>query len=99
MRGEPDMIIRRTTPDDTLALLRLAALDDAAALRGDALVAEVDGRIHAAVSLTDGRAIADPFHHTAELVDLLKMRAEQLTAPQKEQRRSRMLTRRATARA
>ncbi len=73
------MIIRRTTRDDTAVLRRLAALDDAAALRGDALVAEVDGQIHAAVSLSDGRAIADPFRHTAALVDLLKLRAQQLT--------------------
>ena len=76
------MIIRRTTPDDATALLRLAALDDADALRGEALAAEVDGEIHAAIDLSDGRAIADPFRHTAELIDLLRMRAAQLTEPQ-----------------
>jgi hypothetical protein len=94
------MIIRRTTPGDTTALLQLAALDDAHALQGDTLVAEVDGQIHAAIDLSDGRAIADPFRHTAELVDLLRMRATQLTEPAKPaKRRSRGLTRRATARA
>ena len=74
------MIIRRTTPDDGAALRRLAALDDARALRGDALVAEVDGEIRAALSLTDRRAIADPFRPTAELVELLRTRAAQLHA-------------------
>lgn len=99
MRGPGDMIIRRTIPDDTAALLRLAALDDARALHGDALVAEVDGQIHAAIALSDGRAIADPFRPTAELVDLLKMRAAQLTQPAEPRRRGGLLPRRATARA
>ena len=100
MRGSGDMIIRRTTPDDAAALLRLAALDDAHPLQGDALVAEVDGEIQAALGLGDGRAIADPFRRTAELVDLLEMRAAQLTQPAEPKgRRSRQLTRRLTARA
>ncbi len=100
MRGASEMIIRRTTRDDTAVLRRLAALDDAAPLRGDALVAEVDGQIHAAVSLSDGRAIADPFRHTAALVDLLKLRAQQLTGPAEQpRRRDGLLARRATARA
>jgi hypothetical protein len=81
MRGDTDMIIRRTTPDDAIALLRLASLDSQRPLGSDALVAVVDGQIHAAVSLSDGRAVADPFRPTAELVDLLRMRAEQLEAP------------------
>jgi len=94
------MIIRRTTPDDGAALLRLAALDDAPALRGDALVAEIDGAVCAAVSLVDGRTIADPFRPTAELVDLLRMRAAQLTAPVEAPRRlGGLLARRAAARA
>jgi hypothetical protein len=80
------MIIRRTTPDDAIALMRLASLDSQRPLGPDALVAVVDGQIHAAVSLGDGRAIADPFRHTAELVDLLRMRAEQLEVPSLEPR-------------
>jgi hypothetical protein len=63
-------------------------------------VAEVDGNIHAAISLSDGRAIADPFRHTAELVDLLKMRAAQLTQPAEPRTTGRhILPRRVTARA
>jgi hypothetical protein len=75
------MIIRRTTPDDAAALTRLAALDSKRPLAGDALVAEVDGDILAAVSLAGDEAIADPFKRTADLVAMLEMRAQQLAAP------------------
>ena len=94
------MIIRRTTPDDTAALMRLAALDSKKALEGDALVAEVEGELRAAVSLTGDEAIADPFHHTADLVAMLEMRAAQLAMPPEPRRslRARLLPqRRATA--
>ena len=87
------MIIRRTTPDDTAALHRLAALDSKGPLEGDALVAEVDGELLAAVSLTGDEAIADPFKPTADLVAVLEMRAAQLALPAKPRRslRTRLL--------
>ena len=44
------------------------------------LVAEIDDRIVAAVPFDGGRAIADPFRPTADLVELLRARAE-LLAP------------------
>ena len=75
------MIIRRTTPDDAAALQRLAALDSKKPLRGDALVAVVDGEPRAALSLSGDEAIADPFHPSAELVALLELRLAQLAAP------------------
>jgi hypothetical protein len=76
------MMIRRTTPDDAVALVRLAALDSKKPLDGDALVAVVDGELLAAVSLTGDGAIADPFRPTADIVAMLEMRAAQLaTAP------------------
>lgn len=81
MSGEAAMIIRRATPTDAQALGRLAAVDSEQPLGGDALVALVDGELRAALSLLDGRAIADPFRHTAELVDLLRVRAAQLAGP------------------
>ena len=40
------------------------------------LVAEVDEQIVAAVPLDGGRAIADPFRPTADIVELLQARAE-----------------------
>jgi hypothetical protein len=76
------MIIRRTTPDDTAALRRLATLDSKRPLESDALVAVVDGELLAAVSLTTDEVVANPFKPTADLVAMLEMRAKQLaTAP------------------
>ena len=72
----PDSLtIRPANDQDARALAELAALDSARPLAGDVLVAEQDGGVRAAVSLGDGRAIADPFHRTSELVDLLLVRA------------------------
>ena len=90
------MIIRRTNPDDAAALARLAALDSKLPIEGDALVAEVDGELWAAVSLSDDVSMADPFHHTADLVAMLEMRAAQLAMPAVSRRslRTRLLPRR-----
>jgi hypothetical protein len=50
-------------------------------------VAEVGGELWAAVTLAgEPRAIADPFHHTAELVALLRERADRLAARREQQR-------------
>ena len=54
-------------------------LDSQRPLTGPALVGEIDGRPAAAVSLTDGRVIADPFQQTGRLVALLRMRARALS--------------------
>jgi len=70
--------IRAARPEDELDLIRLAALDSAPAPRGRALVAVVDGAIVAALDLEAGRAIADPFRLTADLVELLRTRARTL---------------------
>lgn len=72
--------IRPAYPDDAQALRRLAALDSAALPREQLLVAEVEGELHAALSLSSGKAIADPFRPTAALVELLRARAAQLEA-------------------
>jgi hypothetical protein len=79
--------IREATGDDDEALARLAQLDSTRPLgdpefrsrnSGVILVAEVHGELRAAYSLSEGRTIADPFHRTAELVDLLMLRANHL---------------------
>jgi hypothetical protein len=75
-----ELTIRHAFPDDALALMRLAALDSSELPSQPMLVAEVEGELRAALSLRDGAVIADPFHHTAALVDLLRARREQLTA-------------------
>jgi hypothetical protein len=83
----PGIVIRRAAARDGGALARLAALDSAAPPMGPLLVAEVEGEIRAALAVGDGDTIADPFHRTAELVDLLRLRASQLEAPREASRR------------
>jgi hypothetical protein len=73
-------VIRQATSDDAHALERLAALDGQKPLSGTALIGEMDGSPAAAISLTDGRVIADPFKKTAHLVPLLTMRRRALQA-------------------
>jgi hypothetical protein len=69
--------IRHSTDGDEPGVLRLAELDDRPAPVGPTLLAEVDGRLWAAVGIDDGSAVADPFRPAADLVMLLHARAEQ----------------------
>jgi hypothetical protein len=73
-----NITVRRSASGDESALARLAALDSASSPRGPALVAEADSRMLAALPLGSGRAVADPFEHTAELVALLELRRSQI---------------------
>jgi hypothetical protein len=70
--------LRYAAVADSERLRRLAELDSGQAPRGGVLVAEVDGRLRAALPLDGGRPLADPFHHGAELIALLRLRACQL---------------------
>jgi hypothetical protein len=79
-RESPDVVIRPSRSGEASALADLALLDGAAIPAGPALVAEVDGAIRAALPLDGGRAIADPFRRTSDLVALLEARASQLRA-------------------
>ena len=67
--------IRLSRPDESAALHDLAGLDSARPLVGDVMVALVDDAPVAALSLTDGRVVADPFRRTASAVEMLKLRA------------------------
>ena len=69
------IVIRRATDADIGALADLAILDSREPLSGPALIAEVDGVARAALDLDDGSVAADPFAHTAELVELLRLHA------------------------
>ena len=71
----PTISIRAATTGDGPALARLAALDSAPVPFGPVLLAEVDGRPKAALSVTDGRVIGDPFARTAQLAELLRVHA------------------------
>jgi hypothetical protein len=75
-----NITVRRSTSADESALTRLAALDSASPPRGPALVAEADSRVLAALPLGSGRAIADPFEPTAEVVALLELRRAQIAS-------------------
>jgi hypothetical protein len=74
------IVIRAAGPCDAQAIRRLADLDAAAAPTGGVLLAEVGGEPRAALSLSDGRTIADPFTPTADLVALLALQARRLGA-------------------
>jgi hypothetical protein len=74
----PIVAIRPATSDDTATLLRLAALDSSVVPAGELLLGIVDGEPRAAVSVTTGNAIADPFVPTADVVALLRLRASRL---------------------
>jgi hypothetical protein len=70
--------LRYAAAADAQRLRNLAELDSAEPPAGPALVAEIDGRIRAALPLDGGAPIADPFHRGAELLDLLRLRATHL---------------------
>jgi hypothetical protein len=73
--------IRPLEGGDTDALRVLAELDTARPPSGEVLGAEREGRLVAAISLLNGDVVADPFHPTAEVVTLLRVRARQLVPP------------------
>jgi hypothetical protein len=72
--------IRMATADDAEGLRRLAELDSQRPLAGSILIGELDGRPAAALSLANGRVVADPFRPTGHLVASLRTRAAGLVA-------------------
>ena len=73
-------IIRIATAEDKAALRRLADIDSQDPLTGPYLVGEINGSPQAALSLADGRVVANPFVATAQLLAHLRMRAGALGA-------------------
>jgi hypothetical protein len=70
------ILIRYSRDDDQVALERLAALDSRALPKGPFLLALVDGEPVAAAPLDlDAEPLSDPFLPTANLRELLKLRA------------------------
>jgi hypothetical protein len=67
--------IRPANATDEPALRRLAGLDSQAPLRGRILIGELDGTPAVALSMTDGRVIADPFRRTAQLTAAMRLQA------------------------
>jgi hypothetical protein len=69
--SEP-VTIRHAASSDLPALRRVAERDSARLIERPAVVAMTGGEVRAALSLSDGSVIADPFHATAELVEMLQ---------------------------
>jgi hypothetical protein len=77
--GSETITVRLAASADAEPLRRLAQLDSAPPPQAvPTLVAEIGGELRAALPLNGGRAIADPFRRTAELVAMLATRARQL---------------------
>jgi hypothetical protein len=76
----PSVLIRAARGSDGPALARIAALDSATVPAGELLVAEADGALVAARSLGTGAMIADPFRPTADVLELLAVRAASMAA-------------------
>ena len=73
-------VIRGARISDARDLERIAALDSQRPLDGHILVGEIDGRAEAAMSLDDGRLVANPFIHTESLAAHLRIRARGIHA-------------------
>jgi len=78
--SQSELTVRLARESDARGLLRLAALDSAPVPTGPTVVAEVDNELVAALPIDGSVAIADPFHRTAALVQMLELRAGQLRA-------------------
>jgi hypothetical protein len=83
----PTLALRVAGDADARVIRRLAELDDSRPLRGEMLLAVLDGEAVAALSLADGRVVANPFVRTADAVVLLQLRAAQLSARASRSRR------------
>ncbi|MDX6585892.1 MAG: hypothetical protein QOI31_365 [Solirubrobacterales bacterium] len=70
-----EITIRTAREADMADLARVAGRDTHELPSGTLLVAKVGSDVRAAISLSDGTIIADPFHRTTELVQMLKIRA------------------------
>ncbi len=72
--------LRPAAADEDHVLRRLSELDSARPLRRPAVLAVVDGEPVAAISLSDGQIVADPFTRTEDVVELLRTRVATLRA-------------------
>ena len=76
--NNPAITIRRGLAEDHAAITHIAALDSRHVPAEPVLLGEVDGDLHAVVSLRDGTVVADPFTDTRTVRSLLLTRAAQL---------------------
>jgi hypothetical protein len=97
---EPPVELRLGWASDAPALARLAQVDSAPAAAaelpdrardGDVLIATVDGRLVAALSLVDGLLVSDPFERTDRAIALLHLRRRELARAERRRPRLAML--------
>jgi hypothetical protein len=88
--ADSPVTLRICSSADQRTLADLAALDCAIAPSEPVLLAEVDGRVRAALSLVDGAVVSDPFYPTVVLIELLHARARQLHGFDASRRRRRL---------
>ncbi len=72
------LTLRICGPADGPAVLAVAERDSAPAPAGRVLAAEIDGELIAAIAIASGRVVADPFVPTADAIELLRRRADQI---------------------
>ena len=72
--------IRQAADSEATALRELSELDSRRAPAGTILFGEIDGRVVAALSVEHGDVVADPFARTAQLVAMMRLRANALRA-------------------
>jgi hypothetical protein len=86
-----EISIALVEPDDIRSRLELAELDSGRLPHGTLVVARAGGRIRAAIGVDSGSVIADPFALTAELEELLRLRATQIRRERRRRRAVRVL--------
>jgi hypothetical protein len=78
MTREDQVTIRTLSESDRESVVRLAQLDSSPAPEGRLLGAVVGGRLVAALSLTSGESVANPFIPSDAAHSMLRLRAKQL---------------------
>lgn len=86
------LTIRALNAGDDASLRRLEGLDTRTRPEGDLLGAELNGELVAAISMSTGESIADPFKRTSEIRDMLELRFAQ-SRPWRRRRRLQWLSR------
>jgi hypothetical protein len=72
------ILMRRASIADAARIRTLAYLDDKRLPAGPFLVAELGDDVVAAMSLSSGTVVADPFRRTADVVAMLRLRGTQV---------------------
>ena len=74
------VVIRTASERDAAAIARIGELDGHRLATDAQLVGELGGSVVAAIDVRSGEVVADPFVPTAGVVDLLGLRARQVTS-------------------